>query len=214
MGIAHKIKATNQIIYENPQQWKTGTRVLGISESFTKDVSRSIVVGVVMRGDFRIDGFSYCRPSIGGIDATRSLLHLYEKLGREDIRAWMLGGNIISWFNVVDISELYHSTDIPVVSVTFNPSDGIEKYLQEYFPDSWRERAEMIDRTGKRQEIVLATGYRVYLSIAGLSLLRAKQLIDMFTIDGRVPEPIRVSRIIASGLFKDRRNYNTQDVNS
>ncbi|TFG34893.1 DUF99 family protein [Candidatus Thorarchaeota archaeon] len=203
MGIIHKIKTSDQIIPENQQQWKSGVRVLGISESFIKDASKSVVAGVVMRGDFRIDGFGYCRPLVGGTDATQSLLDLYTKLERQDIRAWMLGGTIISWFNVVDITELYDKTEVPVVSVTFNPTAGIEKYLHEYFPDTWQERLEKIDQMGERKEITLTTGHTAYLTIAGVSLNRAKKLVDQFTIDGRVPEPIRVARIIAARLFSD-----------
>ena len=42
-----------------PSFTKTGLRCLGIAESFIKGVSkRSILVGVVMRGDFKIDGFN------------------------------------------------------------------------------------------------------------------------------------------------------------
>ena len=37
--------------------WKKGVRVLGVAESFEKKQSHSILAGVVMRGDFRIDGF-------------------------------------------------------------------------------------------------------------------------------------------------------------
>lgn len=203
MGIIHKIEVSDQMIPENIPQWKTGVRVLGISESFSKEVTKSVVAGVVMRGDFRIDGFGFCRPSIGGTDATQSLLELFQKLERQDIRAWMLGGNIISWFNIIDIGELYHETDIPVVCVTYNPSEGIEKYLREYFPESWHERLERIHQMGERKEITLLTGHTSYLTIAGVSLTRAKQLVDLFTIDGRVPEPIRIARIIAAGLFKN-----------
>ncbi len=203
MGTSYKIQTTDQITPQQSSQWKPGTRVLGISESFTKDVAHSIVAGVVMRGDYRIDGFGFCRPTIGGSDATSLLLDLYNRLGRQDIRAWMLGGNIISWFNIIDINEIFKVTNIPVVCVTYNPSEGIEKYLREYFADSWQYRLEKIDEMGERKEIMLTTGHLVYLTCAGLSVIRAKQLIDLFTIDGRIPEPIRVARIIAAGLFRD-----------
>ena len=214
MDAAHNLKISDQIMPENNPQWKTGVRVLGISESFTKEVNRSVVAGVVMRGDFRIDGFGFCRPSIGGTDATDSLLDLYRRLERQDIRAWMLGGNIISWFNVIDIAEIHDRTEIPVVCVTYNPSEGIEKYLREYFPNSWQARLETIEQVGERREIALSTGHSVYLTSAGLSFARAKQLVDLFTIDGRIPEPVRVSRILAAGIFRDfvsSREENTSE---
>ena len=117
-----------QIFEETPlpittPQWKTGVRVLGISESFNRGDTKSIVAGVIMRGDYRIDGFGVCRPIVGGTDSTTSLLSLYQRLDRPDIRAWMLGGSVISWFNIVDIVALHEATKIPVVSVSYNPSE-------------------------------------------------------------------------------------------
>jgi endonuclease V-like protein UPF0215 family len=184
-------------------QWKSGVRVLGIGESFNRDDKKSVVAGVVMRGDFRIDGFSVCRPTVGGTDSTQSLISLFQRLDRPDVRVLMLGGSVISWFNIVDIVELHNATGVPVVSVTYNPSEGIEKYLKEYFPDDWDQRLQILVRAGTRIEVTLKTGHEVYLSVSGLSKTRAKQLVDQFTLDGRIPEPIRVARIEAAGLHRD-----------
>jgi len=183
--------------------WKSGVRVLGIGESFNREDKKSVVAGVVMRGDFRVDGFSVCRPTVGGTDSTSSLISLFERLERPDVRALMLGGSVISWFNIVDIVELYDATGVPVVSVTYNPSEGIEKYLKEYFPDDWKMRVKKLERAGSRMEVTLRTGHEVYLSISGFSKTRAKQLVDQFTLDGKIPEPIRVARIEAAGLHRD-----------
>lgn len=185
--------------------WKKGVRVLGVAESFEKSDSKSVVSGVIMRGDIRIDGFGVCFPTIGGKDSTRELLSLFAELKREDIRAWMLGGNVISWFNIIDIMTLHEKTDTPVICVSYHPSEGIEKYLVEYFPDDWKERLELLKSTGERVEVQLSTGHSLFLSTAGISVSRARRLVDKFTLDGRVPEPIRVSRTIAAGIQRDLR---------
>ncbi len=112
--------------------WKKGVRVLGVAESFEKSESRSVMAGVVMRGDLRIDGFSVCTPTIGGINSTEELISLFNRLNRKDIRAWMLGGSVVSWFNIIDISVLNVETDTPVICISYHPSEGIEKYLREY----------------------------------------------------------------------------------
>ncbi len=183
--------------------WKKGVRVLGVSESFNKGNARSIMAGVVMRGDLRIDGFSVCTPSIGGRDSTKELILMYNRLNRKDIRAWMLGGSVISWFNIIDIFELHEQTDTPVVCISYHPSDGIEKYLKEYFPDDWQNRLDLLQKTGDRKTIQLQTGHSLYLSVAGIGHIRARNLVDKLTIDGRVPEPVRVARTIAAGLHRD-----------
>ncbi|MBY8996607.1 MAG: DUF99 family protein [Candidatus Thorarchaeota archaeon] len=183
--------------------WKKGVRVLGVAESFKKSDSRSIVAGVVMRGDLRIDGFGVCTPIIGGCNSTEELVSMFNRLNRKDIRAWMLGGSVISWFNIVDISALHEYTDTPVICVSYHPSEGIEKYLKEYFPDDWKTRLDILERTGDRKIIALKTGHSLHLSVAGVGISRAKNLLDKMTIDGRVPEPVRVARTVAAGLHRD-----------
>ncbi|MFX1481881.1 MAG: DUF99 family protein [Promethearchaeota archaeon] len=185
--------------------WKRGVRVLGVAESFEKSDSKSILAGVVMRGDIRIDGFGVCYPTVGGKDSTHELLSLFAALKRDDIRAWMLGGSVISWFNIIDINTLHKETGTPVICVSYHPSEGIEKYLVEYFPNDWEERLALLKTSGARDEVELSTGYSLYLSTSGIGISRAKRLVDNFTIDGRVPEPIRVARVIASGLHRNLR---------
>ncbi|MFW9796752.1 MAG: DUF99 family protein [Candidatus Thorarchaeota archaeon] len=183
--------------------WKKGVRVLGVAESFEKSESRSILAGVVMRADFRIDGFSVCTPTIGGTDSTTELVTMFHRLNRKDIRAWLLGGSVISWFNIVDISVLHEETDTPVICISYHPSEGIEKYLEEYFPADWKERIEILDRVGDRTSVQLRTGHSVFLSVAGIGTTRARNLLDKLTLDGRIPEPVRVARTIAAGLHRD-----------
>ncbi len=183
--------------------WKPGSRVLGVSESFSKEDKRSIVVGVVMRGDLRIDGFGVCRPRVGGMDATEQLLSMFERMERSDIRAWLLGGGIISWFNVIDLELLVEGTGIPAVCVSYDESEGLEKYVKEYFPDDWEVRVEMIERSHQRETITLDTGHSLFVTVKGIGLKRAKRLLDLFTFDGRVPEPVRVARQMASALKRD-----------
>jgi endonuclease V-like protein UPF0215 family len=183
--------------------WKRGVRVIGVSESFKRTQSRSVVVGIVMRGDYRIDGFGVCQPKIGGTDSTESLVKMFQRLERQDIRAWILGGSVISWFNVVDIVELHRITEIPVVCVTYHPSEGIEKYLKEYFPEDWESRLRILERAGERTPIGLDTGHAAFLTTAGVGVSRAKRLLDLFTLDGRIPEPVRVARLTAAGLYRD-----------
>lgn len=201
LDLIHKIEPSSGD--DSTVGWKSGVRVLGIAESFKKSQLTSLVAGVVMRGDFRIDGFGACQPTIGGTDSTVSLLQLFRRLKRQDIRAWMLGGSLISWFNVVDIVELYTATGVPVVCVTYHPSEGIEKYLKEYFPDDWQSRLATLTKGGARTPIQLETGHSAFLTTAGVGVSRAKRLLDRFTLDGRVPEPVRVARLAAAGLYRD-----------
>jgi endonuclease V-like protein UPF0215 family len=193
----------SDIEQRHSREWKKGVRVLGVSESFQREDEKSIAVGVVMRGDMRIDGIGFCEPEVGGTNATEQLIAMYSRLGREDIRAWMLGGCIISWFNVVDSVRLHETTEVPVVCLSYHPSEGIEKFFREYFPADWKSRIEVMDRGGHRQEVTLKTGHSVFLTTSGITVEQARRLVDRFTLDGRVPEPIRIARIIAAARRRD-----------
>ena len=183
---------------------KKGIRVLGIAESFEKGVSdKAVLAGVVMRSDLIIDGIVLGRCTVGGMDATDSIIEMYRRLERTDIAAIMLNGCIISWFNVVDLQKLSDETNLPVICVSYYPSKGIKEYFMKYFPSDWENRVEVYERLGSRFEIVNRNGFKVYLRIVGLDSDEASRLINRYTLFGRIPEPLRVARLIAHSVLKD-----------
>ncbi|MCL7386030.1 MAG: DUF99 family protein [Thaumarchaeota archaeon] len=185
---------------------KKGVRVLGVAESFRKDVGgKAALAGVVMRGDLIIDGVVFGECTVGGMDATDSILEMYRSLGREDIMLLMLNGCIISWFNVIDLQRLHEETGLPVISVTYNPSTGIREYFLKYFPDDWGKRLEVYERNGPRVEMTNRNGFKVYFRSVGLDPSDAAKIIDRYTIFGKVPEPLRVARILAHSLLEHMR---------
>ncbi len=184
-------------------EWKSGARALGIAESFHKSDERSVVAGVVMRGDLKIDGAGFCWPRVGGTDATAEILSMYSRLSRGDIRAMIIGGTVISWFNIVDLQQLHDETGVPVVSVSYEESQGIKQYLEEYFPSDWERRYEILVRNGERSEIVLDNGFRVFVNTSGISIQDAKALLNIFSHQGKTSEPVRVAGVVAASLRRD-----------
>ncbi|MFW9967926.1 MAG: DUF99 family protein, partial [Candidatus Thorarchaeota archaeon] len=73
----------------------------------------------------------------------------------------------------------------------------------EYFPEDWQSRVKLMDKGGQRQEVFLETGHSVFLTTSGITVDQARRLVDQFTLDGRVPEPIRIARIIAAARRRD-----------
>jgi endonuclease V-like protein UPF0215 family len=182
---------------------KKGVRALGVAESFRKGVGeKAALAGIVMRGDLIIDGVVLGECTVGGMDATDRILEMYRSLGREDIMLLMLNGCIISWFNVIDLQRLHDETGLPVISVTYNPSAGIREYFIKYFPDDWERRLKVYERNGPRVEMMNKNGFKIYFRSVGLDPSDAAKIIDRYTIFGRVPEPLRVARILAHGLLE------------
>jgi hypothetical protein len=114
---------------------KKGIRALGISESFIKNVSKhSVLAGVVTRSDMIIDGFIFSRVKVGGMDATKKIIEMYRALRREDVNLLLLNGCVISWYNVIDLIRVSEEVELPLICVTYEESEGLEKYFEELFP--------------------------------------------------------------------------------
>jgi endonuclease V-like protein UPF0215 family len=182
---------------------KTGLRVLGIAESFVRTMPQSQLAGVVMRRDLRIDGFGFASITVGGDDATDGVLKIYEELDRRDINALLLNGSIISWFNIIDLEKVYSKLGLPVISLTYEESEGLEKYLIEYFPEP-EDKIQLYRKLGLRLPIKLKTGFEVYVRCFGAKEDETMALLNSFTLDGRVPEPLRIARLLARKLLREK----------
>jgi endonuclease V-like protein UPF0215 family len=182
---------------------KKGQRVLGIAESFIKGVSsRSVLAGVVMRGDrFVIDGLGMTTLTVGGMDGTLGVLRLFEKLDRSDITIVMLNGCVVSWYNVIDLEELFIQLNLPILCVTYEESEGLEKYFKENFED-WEHRIAIYKKNGPRDKISLHTGHQVLVRAYGMETREVQVILDRFVLQGAVPEPLRIARLLAHALLK------------
>jgi len=182
---------------------KKGFRVLGVSESFIKGVSKeSILAGVVMRADMAIDGFTFAKATVGGMDATDKILEMYRNLRREDINVLLLNGCVISWYNVIDLYRISEETNLPLICVTYNESEGLEKYFREMFPHDYERRVEIYHRNRGRTAIELSTGYTVFIRFIGMKIDEAKGILNKFTSHGSIPEPLRVARLLARSIVR------------
>jgi uncharacterized protein len=175
---------------------KPALRALGIAESFVRSRPSSILAGVVMRADLRVDGLAYACATVGGDDATKAVLKICHDLDRPDVNVLLLSGVAVSWFNIIDIEEVFKEIQKPLICLTYEESPGLEDYIREYFPQP-EEKLHSYVRLGTRMSVRLRTGFEVYMRAFGLSADDARILLNKFTLDGRIPEPVRVARLVA-----------------
>ena len=176
---------------------KKGLRGLAIAESFKQGDSTSRLAGVVIRRDFIIDGFVFGKCTIEGDDATDAILDMYYKLDRDDISYIIISGLIISMYNFIDIKKIWDVAKIPVIAVTYEESSGIEDSIRHHFPNSYEKKLEQYHKLGKRIEITLHTGHKLYILHEGCLLEDAIKFLDELTLQGSVPEPVRVAQLLA-----------------
>lgn len=179
---------------------KKGLRVLGIAESFTSR-DTSVLAGVVMRKDFRVDGIAFHRITVGGMDATEGVISLYRNLDREDINLIMISGSLIAWYNIIDPVTVGRETGRPVVSVTYEESGGLKDEISRHFPGD-TVRLDRYCRLGERQSYLLPNGHTIFLRCEGISNQDAGRLCRDLILDGRIPEPLRIARLAARGTMQ------------
>lgn len=174
---------------------KKGLRALGIAESFTGR-THSTLAGVVMRKDLRIDGVVFGTVTVGGMDATDTIIEMINALNRQDINVIMLSGCVIAWFNVIDPSFIHDETELPVIGITYEASEGLSADILHHFPGD-TSRLTAYEQLGERTPFELHTGYTVFLRSWGIERSDASRLCDDFTLEGKIPEPLRVARLCA-----------------
>ncbi len=176
---------------------KPGIRALGVAESFRQGQARSLLAGVVMRSDFVIDGVALGRTRVGGDDATSSIASLYRKLRRNDVNLIMVSGAILSLYNIVDVDALSARTRLPVICLTYKETAGIEGSIRRHFPEGADAKLAAYRKLGRRTGVSLRTGHRVFVRAAGVDKDRIGKVLDSFTLQGSIPEPVRVAKLLA-----------------
>jgi uncharacterized protein len=182
---------------------KKGLRGLAIAESFMQESEKSVLAGIVMRRDFVIDGFVFGSTTISGNDATDEIIKMYEKLGRPDISYVLISGIIISMYNMVDIKTIHEKLQIPIIGVTYQDSHGIDEAIKHHFPNSWQEKIKEYNKLGDREKINLKTSFDVFVRREGCELSDVKHLLNDLTLQGALPEPLRVAQLLAKTMLND-----------
>ena len=178
---------------------KKAIRALGIAESFASEDKLSTLAGVVMRSDLVVDGFGIERLQVSGFDATRSIVTLFENLQRNDLNSIMLSGSVLSLYNIVDVDLLSKVTKKPVLALTFKKakSDLARNIRLRFEPAATRQKLKLLEKLGSSEKLKLGTGYTVFVRTAGLSQIEANKILDKFTLQGAIPEPVRLARLLA-----------------
>ncbi|MEW5839477.1 DUF99 family protein [Nitrososphaera sp.] len=182
---------------------KKGVRVFAVAESFGRGIGggkKSVLAGVVMRRDLVIDGMAFGHATIGGDDATGAITSMYRSLGRDDVSCIMLDGLVISMYNIIDGEKISTDAGLPVVAITFEDSPkGLEDAIRHHFPDKKTQELKLTQyaRLGRRERVVLKTGKPLYIRQWGLTARRALAVLNAFTLQGALPEPVKVAKIAA-----------------
>jgi uncharacterized protein len=184
---------------------KKGIRALGVAESFRAKDRFSTLAGVVMRSDLVIDGFVFGRTTVEGDDSTVQIARMFSRLDRGDVNLIILQGCVISMYNVVDVDALSQKARTPVICLTFEESPGIEDAIRRHFPQRYEKKLESYKLLGERRGLTLKTGKRVYVRASNIDPTSVDRVLNLFTLQGSSPEPVRLAKLLARAHRRDVR---------
>jgi endonuclease V-like protein UPF0215 family len=182
---------------------KPEIRVLGVDDGpFTPHRGYALVVGVVFRGGYWLDGVLSTKVRVDGFDATDKVAAMIvDSPHFRQVRVVMLDGVTFGGFNVVDIKRLNAFTDLPVVVVTREKPDFRQVHAAlKNLPRS-AERWRAVQNAGRVFEVqTRSRDGRVYMEVCGIRESDARRILLLTSTRSSVPEALRAAHLIASGV--------------
>jgi endonuclease V-like protein UPF0215 family len=182
---------------------KPEIRVLGLDDGpFTRGDEKTILVGTVFRGGIQMDGVLSRWIKIDGLDSTEKIIEMVTSSRHAgQLRIIMSESITFGGFNLMDMDEIYKRTGLPIIAVTRErPNMRKVRMALKKFPD-FDERWRLIEKAGGVHPVKLSSG-TLYLQLAGIDVQKAKEIVEVTTVHGLLPEPIRVAHLIATGIMK------------
>lgn len=185
---------------------KKETRIVGIDDGpYDRDSDETIIMATVYRLDGYIDAVIPGSITTDGSDSSERIGDLLENsrhIGQ--IRFILSDGGCLGGFNVLDIGNLSSRLSIPVITVSDERPDqaSFENALRKHFKDH-RERLRIINEF-EPISIDLPDG-PCYIRFAGTDRQTAEEVVRRSTVHGRIPEPVRISHMVASACSRSRK---------
>ena len=146
--------------------------------------------------------------SVDGTDGTPKALELLEALSFPKCPI-LLAGVTFGGFNLIDPRKIQSRFRTPTIVVIGSRPDNraVKRALVRHFPD-WKERWKVIRGLGPlRKARTVRNENPVFFESFGCSAKAARELILSWTLVTRAPEPLRVARLVARGLFPPVQSY-------
>jgi endonuclease V-like protein UPF0215 family len=161
-----------------------------------------LLVGVVFRGGSFIDGLISTKVEKDGTDATDKIASAIVKSRHYDqLSLIMTNGITFAGFNLIDIKKLNRKTGMPVIAVQRERPDMKKFLLAMKRVRSYRKRALMVKNAGT------IYSYRdIHFQKSGMNSGNCIKVLDLTCTRAKVPEPLRVAHLIASGLSRKTDN--------
>jgi hypothetical protein len=167
------------------------TRVFAFDDSpFSRNDESTSIVGVIVRKDMYIESLIRKEIKVDGLDATERVLEAIREKG-SGVRVIMTQGITLGGFNILDVKRLYRETEIPIINVVDHEPNmkAIKEALRKYFED-WEVRYSTLSEDFHRFD-------QLFVQTTGIEPTMAYKFLKQMTINGNIPEPLRIADLIA-----------------
>ncbi|MBN2067451.1 MAG: DUF99 family protein [Candidatus Diapherotrites archaeon] len=173
-------------------------RVLAIDDGFfrPRQKGRAILVGVVSRLDNRIEGILSGEVNVDGLDSTQKIISMLAKSKfKQQVSFLILDGVNFAGFNIVDVDRLFKRLSVPIIIVfrKMPRMEKIEKALGN-FKDG-KKRLKLIAKAGE-----IHSFNSIHFQVKGTDAKTAKSVLRKTIKYSKLPEPLRMAHLIASGV--------------
>jgi endonuclease V-like protein UPF0215 family len=135
-----------------------------------------------------------------GLDASNKLIIM---LHQWVFDAGMLAGVSFAGFNLVEPTLVFEEFGKPIIVISrTKPDIAVKNALFRHFED-WRVRWSVFEKLGPIYPIVsMPNEPPLYVEVVGATPNWATKLIRAFVACYRIPEPVRVAKLIVRGLTR------------
>jgi endonuclease V-like protein UPF0215 family len=174
--------------------------VVGVEDgSFQKNVTKKALLVAVLVTGSKIEQVKAFKITVDGLDATERL--------SANIRNWafdvlLLSGISFAGFNLIDPMKVFEAFGKPIIIISRTKPNNktVKRALRAHFED-WETRWAIFEKLGSVHKTVTLFGKQpIYLETVKADAEWATQLVCALAFWGRLPEPLRVARLIARGL--------------
>jgi endonuclease V-like protein UPF0215 family len=181
---------------------KRQSRVMGIDDGpYVRGSPRTPIVMTIWRLNGYIEGFLVAMVTTDGEDSAEVISRiLVESRFHEQVRCIISDGACLAGFNALDLDLLHRKTSIPVITSSDETpkTSSIIKALEVAGLSSGR-RLEII--TEHEPFEYRSPDGPIFLRTCGMTREEAIKTIEKTVIHGRVPEPVRISHMIAKAMY-------------
>ena len=178
---------------------KKGIKTIGFDDGpFVKGQEKTVIVGVIMRGNDYVEGIVRDWITVDGSDSAEKIKTLVKNSRHyNQLKAVFIHGSTMGGFNLLDFRELKKIRKPVITVLRKKPSGKAVKAVKKYF----KEKEKIVQSQPEFFKYKQA-----YFQAVNVEKQKAIELIEKTTRMGNIPEPVRLAHLIATAYVKGESN--------